>query len=301
MITSMNLDDTSDKLSGISNLIDKEINSQDKLYKPDFSQRTGRELLAYYLQSKFKQVVAFDRKAAVPIFSEIKPDFIQKFSKRLITNPNKRILISITGESASGKSTICRRIQRVAIKLNMPVSIFTTDNYFNDISEQIKQYGTFDNLRDNGFDVDSPNNFQLGLLQSDLEKVSAGEDIYSPEYLPNGTGVSVPNSKFVKADKVVVVEGMASMFIENKELFDAKVYVETDDDVRKGWFLARALNERNQDMANAKKHWEYIVDAGNKYIKPHRDEADIIINGLAGLDYFTMILEYIYTITNNFQ
>ena len=300
MFTGMNIDDK-DKIDGIYNLIDKEIHSQDKLYKPDFSQRTGRELLAYYLQSKFKQVLAFDRKAAVPIFAEVKPDFIQKFSRRLVNNPNKKILISITGESASGKSTICRRIQQVAIKLNMPVSIFTTDNYFNDISEKIKEYGTFDNLRDNGFDVDSPNNFQLELLQKDLEKISSGEDIFSPEYLPNGTGISVPNSKPVKANKVVVVEGMASMFIENTDLFDAKIYVETDDDVRKGWFLARALNERNQDMANAKKHWDYIVNAGEKYIKPLRNDADIILNGISGLDYFTIILEYIYTITNNFQ
>ena len=218
-----------------------------------------------------------------------------------MNNPRKRILISITGESASGKSTICRRIQEVAIKLNMPVSIFTTDNYFNDISGLIKQYVTFDNLRDNGFDVDSPDNFQLELLQQDLEKISSGEDIYSPEYLPNGTGVSVPNARLVKSNKVVVVEGMASMFIDNTELFDAKIYVETDDEVRKGWFLARAVNERNQDMENAKKHWKYIVDAGDKYIKPIKKDCDIIINGLSGLDYFTIILEYIYTITNNFQ
>ena len=296
----MNIDDQN-KIDGISDLIDKEIHSQDKLYKPDFNQRTGRELLAYYLQSKFKQVLAFDRKAAVPIFAEVKNDFIQRFSKRLVNNPRKRILISITGESASGKSTICRRIQEVAIKLNMPVSIFTTDNYFNDISALIKQYVTFDNLRDNGFDVDSPNNFQLELLQQDLEKISSGEDIYSPEYLPNGTGISVPRSKLVKSNKVVVVEGMASMFIQNTELFDAKIYVETDDEVRKGWFLARAVNERNQDMENAKKHWKYIVDAGDKYIKPIKKDCDIIINGLSGLDYFTIILEYIYTITNNFQ
>lgn len=296
----MNIDDKN-KINGISELIDKEIHSHDKLYKPDFNQRTGRELLAYYLQSKFKQVLAFDKKAAVPIFSEIKSDFIQKFSKRLVTNPHKRILISITGESASGKSTICRRIQEVAIKLNMPVSIFTTDNYFNDISELIKKYETFDNLRDNGFDVDSPENFQLELLSSDLSKISEGFDIYSPEYLPNGTGISVPHSKLVKSNKVVVVEGMASMFIDNTDLFDAKIYVETVDEVRKGWFLARALNERNQDLENAKKHWNYIVDAGNKYIKPIRKDCDIVINGLSGLDYFTIILEYIYTITNNFQ
>ena len=290
-----------EKIDGIYDLIDKEINSEDKLYKPDFSKKPGRELLAYYLQSKLKQVLAFDRKAAVPIFTEVKPDFIQKFSRRLVTNPKKRILISITGESASGKSTICRRIQEVAIKLNMPVSIFTTDNYFNDISALIEEFGTFDNLRDNGFDVDSPKNFQLELLQKDLEKIAEGEDIYSPEYLPNGTGVSVPNSKPVLAKKVVVVEGMASMYIENLDLFDAKIYVETEDDVRKGWFLARALNERNQDMANAKKHWDYIMEAGEKYVKPSRSQSDIIINGLSGLDYFTLILEYIYTITNNFQ
>ena len=300
MVTSMKIEDK-EKIDGISNLIDKEIHSEDKLYKPDFSKKPGRELLAYYLQSKLKQVLAFDRKAAVPIFTEVKPDFIQKFSRRLVTNPKKRILISITGESASGKSTICRRIQEVAIKLNMPVSIFTTDNYFNDISALIEEFGSFDNLRDNGFDVDSPNNFQLELLQKDLEKISDGEDIFSPEYLPNGTGVSVPNSKPVAAKNVVVVEGMASMYIENLDLFDAKIYVETEDDVRKGWFLARALNERNQDMANAKKHWDYIMEAGEKYVKPSRSQADIIINGLSGLDYFTLILEYIYTITNNFQ
>ena len=300
MFTSMKIEDK-EKIDGIYDRIDKEINSEDKLYKPDFSKKPGRELLAYYLQSKLKQVLAFDRKAAVPIFTEVKPDFIQKFSRRLVTNPKKRILISITGESASGKSTICRRIQEVAIKLNMPVSIFTTDNYFNDISALIEEFGTFDNLRDNGFDVDSPKNFQLELLQKDLEKIAEGEDIYSPEYLPNGTGVSVPNSKPVLAKKVVVVEGMASMYIENLDLFDAKIYVETEDDVRKGWFLARALNERNQDMANAKKHWDYIMEAGEKYVKPSRSQSDIIINGLSGLDYFTLILEYIYTITNNFQ
>ena len=145
-----------DNKDGFSHLIEKEINSTDKFLKPDFSQKTGRELLAYYLQSKFKQVLAYDTKAAEPIFIDVRYDFIQKFSKRLVSNPDKRILIGITGESASGKSTICREISNVISKFNMPVTILTTDNYFNDISELIKKYGTFDALRDNGYDIDSP-------------------------------------------------------------------------------------------------------------------------------------------------
>ena len=171
---------------GIYHLIEQELNSDDKILKPDFNQKTGRELLAFYLQSKFKQVLAYDNKAKEPIFVDVSYDFIQKFSRRLIQNPEKRIMVGITGESASGKSTICSEIKHVIDKLSMPVTILTTDNYFNDISELIQKYGTFDNLRDNGYDVDSPNSFQLDILKEDLDKISHGEDVYSPEYLLNG-------------------------------------------------------------------------------------------------------------------
>ena len=286
---------------GFSHLIEKEINSEDKILKPDFNQKTGREFLAFYLQSKFKQVLAFDNKASQPIFTEIKYDFIQRFSKRLIQQPTKKIMIGITGESASGKSTICNEIKRVIEKFKMPVTILNTDNYFNDISALVAKYGTFDALRDNGYDVDSPNSFQLDVLKEDLEKISYGEDIYCPEYLLNGTGISVPKAKFVPSNKIVVVEGMASMYGDNKDIFDVKIYIETDIEVRKERFIKRAYTERNQDVENAKKHWEYILGAGDKYIKPFRNDADIIINGDSDLEYFSQILEYFYTITNNFE
>ena len=290
-----------DDKNGLSHLIEKELSSSDKFLKPDFSQKAGRELLAYYLQTKFKQVLAYDSKAPEPVFVEVKYDFIQKFSKRLITNPAKKIMVGITGESASGKSTICREISNVIQKFNMPVTILTTDNYFNDISELIKVYGSFDALRDNGYDVDSPKSFQLDVLHEDLELISQGEDIYSPEYLLNGTGVSVPKAKFIPSNKIIVVEGMASMYEGIKDIFDIKVYVETDLEIRRKRFLTRAYTERNQDLENAKKHWEYILGAGEKYVKPARDEADIILNGDTNLTYFCQILEYIHTITNNFE
>ena len=290
-----------DNKDGFSHLIEKEINSTDKFLKPDFSQKTGRELLAFYLQSKFKQVLAYDTKAVEPIFIDVRYDFIQKFSKRLISNPDKRILIGFTGESASGKSTICREISNVISRFNMPVTILTTDNYFNDISELIKKYGSFDALRDNGYDVDSPESFQLDTLKEDLKKISEGEDIYSPEYLINGTGISIPKAKFVPSNKIIVVEGMASMYKDVKDIFDIKVYVETDINIRRERFMKRAYTERNQALDEAKKHWDYILGAGEKYVKPARDEADIIINGDTNLTYFSQILEYIHTITNNFE
>ena len=286
---------------GINHLISKEINSTDKIYKPDFSQKTGRELLAFYLQTKFKQALAYDKKLEKSVIVDMKSDFISRFTKRLINNPQKRILIGITGESASGKSTICSEISNFINRFHQPASIVKTDNYFNDISELIKKYGSFDALRDNGYDMDSPQNFQLDILRKDLEAISMGHDIDIPRYLLNGTGVSVPKSMHINSNKIIIVEGIATMYEAIRDVFDIKIYVETDLDVRKSRFISRAINARNQDPENAQKHWEYILDAGRKYVVPSRECVDIILNGDCSLPYFSQILEYIYTITNNFE
>ncbi len=286
---------------GISRLISKEVNSQDKIYKPDFSQKTGRELLAFYLQTKFKQILSFDKKAELPVFIELKEDFIPRFAKRLINQPSKRILIGITGESASGKSTMCHEITNIIRNLSLPVSIVTTDNYFKDISALIQKYGSFDALRDNGYDIDSPTSLQLDVLRTDLEALARGEDVLIPEYLPNGTGISIPNSKEVIANKIIVVEGMATMYDGIQDIFDVKIYIEADKEVRKERFMRRACEERNQDLENAQKHWDYVQEAGQKYVVPARSIVDMVLNGDCKLPYFTHILEYIHTITNNFE
>ena len=282
-------------------LIDKELNSTDKILKPDFHSRTGRELLVFYLQTKFRQIISYDRKCADPVFREINPNFINRFSKRLINTPNKRLLVGITGESASGKSTICSEIKRVIEELSMPVSVLSTSNYFNDISALINKYGSFDNLRDNGYDVDAPTSFQLDVLKEDLIDLSDGLNIKAPMYLPNGTGVSMPHAKEIDSQKIIVVEGIATMYESVKDIFDIKIYVETENEIRKKRFMERACDERNQDPENARKHWEYVASAGEKYVKPFRGEADLVLNGNIDLHYFAEILEYIYTITNNFQ
>jgi len=282
-------------------LINKELNSVDKILKPDFNSKTGRELLAFYLQSKFKQIIAYDKKYQKPIFKNINPNFISRFTKRLINSPNKRMLIGITGESASGKSTICREIKKTIEQLTMPVSVLSTDNYFNDISDLIKKYGSFDNLTDNGYDIDAPESFQLDLLKKDLISLSYGHDIMAPRYIPNGTGVSIPYSLEVKSDKVIVVEGIATMYEDVRELFDVRIYIETENSIRRNRFIKRAVSERNQTIENAEKQWEYLLSAGQKYVVPSKNNADFVLDGNSDLNYFDQILEYINTITNNFQ
>ena len=245
--------------------------------------------------------MAYDKHCQTPLFKRINPDFITRFSKRLINNPSKRLLIGITGESASGKSTICREIKKNIEHFNLPVSVLSTDNYFNDISILIKKHGGFDNLRDAGYDLDAPSSFQLDILKNDLEKLAEGFDIKAPMYLPNGTGVSVPNAQEVLSKKIIVVEGIATMYSSVQDVFDIKIYVETDNEIRKERFVSRACKERNQDEENALKHWNYLINAGDKYVRPFRNQTDLILDGNVNLEYFADILKYVYAVTNNFE
>lgn len=271
----------------------------EKIQKPNFDTRIGREFLAFYLKTKFRQIINYDKKAAKRLFLNVKSDFLENFLDRFINQPKRKILISITGESASGKSTICANIKKYIEQNNLPISIVNTDNYFNDISDLIKQHGTFDALRDAGYDVDSPRNFQLDLLRSDIEDLASGKDVMIPEYLVNGTGVSVPRAIKIESKKIIIVEGMAATYKEVHDMFDIKIYIDLDNKTRKKRFLDRA-KIRNQDHNNALKHWDYVCEAGRKYIVPAKDNCDIIANGECDLEYFTQLLEYINLITNNF-
>lgn len=278
----------------------KEFGRNEKILKPDFKTKSGREFFAMYLHSKFMQMLNYDNQSEVPIFKSIKEGFVPKFLARLINNPEKRILIGISGESASGKTTICNTILKTTQRLNLPVEILSADNYFKDISMLIKQKGSFDKLLASGYDVDSPDNFNLQQLFEDLSVLSSGKDVKIPQYLVNGTGISVPKAIQKKSKKIIVVEGMASMYGKVAELLDVKVYIDINPDIQEKWFINRAITSRNQNEENAKKQLAYVREASKKYILPKKDNSDIIINGASSLDYFTQLLEYFYNITNNF-
>ena len=281
----------------VKNLLESQ--TKEKIQKPNCQTRSGRSLLAFYLQTKFKQIINHDKKSDKQMIIDYKADFLENFTTRLIERPQDKILIAISGQSASGKSTICKKILECIETLNLPISIASADNYFNDISKLIKKYGSFDLLRDSGYDIDSPDNFYLDLLKEDVLKLQKGKDVLTPEYLVNGMGISKAKSILVKSQKIIIVEGMCSLYEKVNDIFDIKVYIDIDEKERKKRFLNRAAL-RNQDEQNALKHWDYVVEAGKKYLIPNKEKCDIIINGECDLKYFSHMVEYINLITNNF-
>ena len=76
-------------------LLEKPKQKENKFFKPDFSTKVGRDFLAFYLQTKFKQIVSYDQKVDEPIIQSVNPKFLNRFLRRLVNNPTKRIVSEV--------------------------------------------------------------------------------------------------------------------------------------------------------------------------------------------------------------
>ena len=258
-----------------------------------------REQHAQNLLSGFNKLIEDDKMRENPLVQKVNPSFITKFSDHIINNPKKPFLISISGESASGKSTICDSIKKASEELDIPIEIISADNYFKDISKLIKEHGSFDNLLESGYDVDSPNNFDMEQLYTDLSELSDGKDVRIPQYLINGTGVVVPKAIPKKSQKVILVEGMATMYGKVADLFDLKLYIDIKPEKQEKWYIERAKTSRNQNEENAKKQLAYVREVSKKYILPKKDNSDIILNGGCQLDYIDEVIKNIHSVVTS--
>ena len=245
------------------------------------------------LSTILNTLIENDKKSKKPIIKSVHPNFISQFAKKINENPDKNILIGICGESASGKTTICNTIRNTADKENLSIEILSADNYFKDISALISKYGSFDELLKTGYDVDAPTNFDMEQLHDDLVELSNGNDVRIPQYLVNGTGISVPNAIPKQAKKLIVVEGLATMYSPIREILDAQIYVDIDPEIQEKRYVKRAKAERNQTEEEALHQLQYVREAAEKYILPKKDDADITIDGSAPKGCFTMMLKNI--------
>lgn len=230
------------------------------------------------------------------IIKSIRPNFFERLNAML--SVQRPVLIAISGESASGKTTFVKIIKEQAARIqerreNLILSTIKGDNYFNDISEGIKTYGSFDALLASGYNPDAPSSFQLELMRRDLTQLMCGEKTCIPRYEINGTGVSVPNAVEIAPAEVIMVEGMCSLYDDIHDVFDLKIFVDIEPEVQEARYLSRC-KERNQCIEDAKEQLRIVSESAQTYIKPTRKHADIVINGNAKMDNLkTFALDFI--------
>lgn len=233
---------------------------------------------------RFQLIRALDDGRINSVVDNYKSDFVKNIYQQ--NYPQTCITIGITGESASGKSTITQMINNMAKEKKLDFTTINCDNYFNDTSWVYDKYGGYSEALQAGVDLEGPKGFQLEQMKMDLLELKQGKTVKIPDY--NFTnGVSTPKIHEVKPAKFILLEGIASTYTD---VNDVKIYVDCSDKVKESRALARA-KERGQTIEQAKKMFDIVKKAAIKNVIPQKENADMILNGEAGLNKIGKFLE----------
>src|SRR5574344_884668 len=122
--------------------------------------------LVFKILGCIKEVIKKDITQKQPLFLKVKDSFVYNMVRDILSKKRKTILISITGESASGKTTFVQNaIKAYPSALNG--GIYTTvncDDYFYDTSKELRDCGSYEALFATGFSFDTPKAINLALM-----------------------------------------------------------------------------------------------------------------------------------------
>ena len=178
------------------------------------------------------------------------------------------VVIGIAGGTGCGKTTM---IEKIRSEFMEQVTILSHDFYY-------KEHSNMDFEEREKLNYDHPNSFDTDLMVAHLKELKNWKTIHRPVYdftLHN----RIKDTVEVCPSKVVIVEGI--LIFENKDLldlFDIKVFVDTDADVRIIRRILRDVSERGRTMDSVINQYLTTVKLMHEeFVEPSKKNADIII------------------------
>ena len=181
---------------------------------------------------------------------------------------DKVIVIGIAGGTGSGKSTMIRKIKE---EFSDEITILSHDFYY-------KEHSDIPFEERKKLNYDHPNAFDTDLMIKYIKELTRWRPVERPVYdftIHN----RVDETMTVSPAKVIIVEGI--LIFENKELldlFDIKVFIDTDADVRIIRRILRDVRERGRTLDSVVNQYLTTVKLMHEqFVEPSKKNADIII------------------------
>lgn len=178
------------------------------------------------------------------------------------------IVIGIAGGTGSGKSTMIKRIKE---EFQDQITVLSHDFYYKAHDDMSFE----DRCKLN---YDHPDAFDTDLMIEHIRELKNWKAIERPVYdftIHNRVAETVT----VMPAKVMVVEGI--LIFENQELldlFDIKVFVDTDADVRILRRILRDVKERGRSLDSVVNQYLTTVKLMHEqFVEPSKKKADIIV------------------------
>jgi uridine kinase len=182
---------------------------------------------------------------------------------------NPPLVIAIAGGSGSGKTTVANVIlnnvgaQRIAY--------LPHDAYYRDLSD-------LPPLQRQQVNFDHPNSLETDLLIKHIEQLKSWKAVDLPIY---DFAHHSRTDQFIHVEpkRVIIVEGILILVEARlRELFDIKIFVDTDPDLRFIRRLQRDIAERGRTLENVIHQYTTTVRPMHlEFVEPSKRYADIII------------------------
>ena len=238
-----------------------------------------------------REVIARDRMQKQPLILRINEGFIFNIARKAIEEKNSTFIMSIAGESASGKTTLVKNAAKACVKsdTNNVYTVICCDDYYKDASRELSDAGSYEKLFESGFSFDTPDAIDLELMREHLIKLKNGEEIYSPLY-NFVTCESKKDTVLKKPAKLILNEGLYVLHEKVRDITDVKIYVYTPFEVIKDRWFARATSRGKTGMA-AQMQFHDVNQTAFRHIRPTMDIADVVINGMTTQAYIEDIVQ----------
>jgi uridine kinase len=181
----------------------------------------------------------------------------------------KPLIIGIAGGTGSGKTTVARKIADALPQAS--VVFLDMDGYYRDFAHL-----PMDERRK--INWDHPETFDLDLFASHLERLARGESVDKPVY-DFTRHVRSSRTEHITAADVVVVDGIL-LFVDERirALFDVKVFVDADPDIRLVRRIQRDMSERDRPLEEILQQYLTTVrPMHQQFVEPGKRYADIIL------------------------
>jgi uridine kinase len=181
----------------------------------------------------------------------------------------KPYLVGITGGSASGKTTFLRKL--ISSFAPEDICLISQDNYYHPRENQIQDEKGVINF-------DLPSCIDAHSYAQDVFKISQGQGFTRTEYTFNNPNI-VPQELVFNPAPVVIVEGIFVFYFEEvARQLDLKVYIDAKEHVKLHRRILRDKVERGYDLDDVLyRYLNHVAPTYEKYIKPYKDDADLII------------------------
>jgi uridine kinase len=179
-------------------------------------------------------------------------------------------IIGIAGGTASGKTTLARKLYESTKKVGS-VSILRFDDYYYKMDHLTYEERCKINY-------DHPDSFDVELLISHLQELKKGNPIDKPTYdyvIHN----RAKETELINPSNVIIVEGILIFAIPAlREMFDVKIFVDTPDDIRLLRRLKRDVEDRGRTIESVSAQYlETVRPMHEAFVEPSKKYADLII------------------------